>query len=383
MATALYGSPIGFMAAEDQANKTGLMQVQAEKLMGELATIPSEIRLRNAQAQKVELESRGVLAEQADANLMAQFEREAIAKRISQRVAATEGRDANVTDAETPGKSMSDPLVQLYQHMVDSGAPSRMLLPLADKVAKIQENEATTGANRALERTRQLEAEAKTADKIGSMAQTALASPEGYAQMRLLATQEGRNLPPAIRQILDSLPQDWNAAKRILKPIADNALSVKDARQLEMQKLKNDQDILTAKASEARARASATLASTRTTLVREQTTNLKKIGGEGTPTQIAASEALTASRLQEMRAKQLVESPYAPLDPSKAVPGRTYTFKDGRVARLVTASDGSPGWQLVPGSKPWKDIPQPRSAEEIRKDLRAVMGAGGGNDEED
>jgi len=382
MATALYGSPIGFMAAEDQANKTGLMQVQAEKLMGELAKIPSEIRLQNAQAQKVELESKGVLAEQADANLLAQFEREALAKRTSQRVAVTEGRDATVEDQETPGKSLSDPLVQLYQHMVDSGAPSRMLLPLADKVADIQSKEATAAANKALERTRQLEAEAKTADKIGSMAQTALASPEGYAQMRLLAAQEGRNLPPAIRQIIDSLPQDWNAAKRILKPIADNALSVKDARTLEMQKLKNDQDILTAKATEARARASAALAGTRTTLVKEQVKNLKKIGGEGTPTQIAASEALTASRLQEMRAKQLVESPYAPLDSSKAVPGKTYTFKDGRVARLVTAPDGSPGWQLVPGSKPWKDIPQPRSAEEIRKDLRAAMGVGGGGDED-
>jgi hypothetical protein len=357
--------------------------VQAERLMGELATIPSEIRLRNAQAQKAELESQGVLVEQADANLLAQFEREALAKRTSQWVAATEGRDATVEDQETPGKSMSDPLVQLYQHMVDSGAPSRMLLPLADKVADIQSKEATAAANKALERTRQLEAEAKVADKIGSMAQTALASPEGYAQMRLLAAQEGKNLPPAIKKIIDGLPQDWKAAQRILKPIADNALSVKDARTLEMQKLKNDQDILTAKATAARAQASATLAGVRTTLVREQTANLKKIGGEGTPTQIAASEALTASRLQEMRAKQLVESPYAPLDPSKIVPGKTYTSKDGRVARAVTNSDGSLGFQWIQGTKPWKDIPQPRSAEEIRKDLRAAMGASGGNDGED
>ena len=54
------------------------------------------------------------------------------------------------------------------------------------------------------------------------------------------------------------------------------------------------------------------------------------------------------------------------------------------MARLITRSDGTPGWDLVAGTKPWKNIPAPRTADEIRKDLRAGMaGVGGSADEED
>ena len=385
MATAMYGAPIGFIAQEEQANKTALLQLQAEETMGKLAEIPSSIRLRNAQAGNLEGQAAARDAESADLAAMDRFERELRAKRVSQQVALTQGRDANVQDLEASDPArVSDPMLELYNHMVEAGAPSRLTAPLAEKIAKVREDEASAMANEALARTRKLEEEAKLADRIGTMAQTAIASPEGYAQMRLLATQQGAKLPPGMKKIIDSLPQDWNAAKRMLAPIAANALSVKDQRELQLKEEKNKQDIATGKASEARARASAGLASVRTTLVKLQTTELRKLGGDGTPSQIASRELADASKLQEMRAKQLVQSPYAPIDPSKAVPGKTYTFKDGRVARLITRSDGTPGWDLVAGTKPWKDIPAPRTAEEIRKDLRAGMaGVGGSADEED
>ena len=385
MATAMYGAPIGFIAQEEQANKTALLQLQAEETMGKLAEIPSSNRLRNAQAANLEGQAAARDAEGADLAAMDRYEKEVRAKRVSQQVALTQGRDANVQDLEASDPArVSDPMLELYNHMVNSGAPSRLTAPLAEKIAKVREDEASAMANEALTRTRKLEEEAKLADRIGTMAQTALASPEGYAQMRLLATQQGAKLPPGIKKIIDGLPQDWNAAKRMLTPLALNALSVKDQKELALKEEKNKQDIATGKATEARALASAALAGVRTTLVKQQTTELRKLGGDGTPSQIASRELADASKLQEMRAKQLVQSPYAPIDPSKAVLGKTYTFKDGRVARLITRSDGTPGWDLVAGTKPWKDIPAPRTAEEIRKDLRAGMAAVGGSaDEED
>lgn len=385
MATAMYGAPIGFIAQEEQANKTALLQLQAEETMGKLAEIPSSIRLRNAQAANLEGQAAARGAESADLAAMDRFERELRAKKVSQQVAATQGRDATVQDLEASDPArVSDPMLELYNHMVESGAPSRLTAPLAEKIAKVQENESTAAYRAGQARVQQLEAESRLADQIGTMAQTALASPEGYAQMRLLATQRGAKLPPGIKKIIDGLPQDWNAAKRLLTPLALNALSVKDQKELALKEEKNKQDIATGKASEARARASAELAGVRTQLVKVQKDNLTKLGGEGTPSQIASRELADASKLQEMRAKQLVQSPYAPIDPSKAVPGKTYTFKDGRVARLITRSDGTPGWDLVAGTKPWKNIPAPRTADEIRKDLRAGMaGVGGSADEED
>jgi len=388
MATAMYGAPIGFIAQEEQANKTALLQLQAEETMGKLAEIPADIRLKNAQAANLEGQAAARGAEGADLAEMDRYEREvrmARALKVSRQVAADQGRDATIEDlnASDPAR-VSDPMLELYNHMVASGAPSRLTAPLAEKIAKVQENESTAAYRAGQARVQQLEAESRLADQIGTMAQTALASPEGYAQMRLLATQQGAKLPPGMKKIIDSLPQDWNAAKRMLTPLALNALSVKDQKELALKEEKNKQDIATGKASEARARASAGLASVRTTLVKLQTTELRKLGGDGTPSQIASRELADASKLQEMRAKQLVQSPYAPIDPSKAVPGKTYTFKDGRVARLITRSDGTPGWDLVAGTKPWKDIPAPRTAEEIRKDLRAGMaGVGGSADEED
>jgi len=386
MATAMYGAPIGFIAQEDQANKTALLQLQAEETMGKLAEIPSSIRLRNAQAANFEGQAAAREAEGADLAEMDRYEREVRAKRVSQQVALTQGRDANVQDLEASDPArVSDPMLELYNHMVESGAPSRMTAPLAEKIAKIQENESTAAYRAGQARVQQLEAEARLADQIGTMAQTALASPEGYAQMRLLATQQGAKLPPGIKKIVDGLPQDWNAAKRMLTPLALNALSVKDQKELALKEEKNKQDIATGKASEARARASAALAGVRTTLVKEQTTNLKKLGGEGTPAEVAAKETLLAVNRTKLEADRLKLHPRLPAEASKIVPGRTYTVADGRVARAVTTADGKVAFEVILPALP--KMPVPRTVEQIEKDqrrrLRMNSDAGGADEGDD
>lgn len=386
MATAMYGAPIGFSAQEDQANKTALLQLQAEETIGKLAEIPSSIRLRNAQAANFETQAAAREAEGADLEAMAGYERELRAKQLSKQVAATQGRDANVQDLEASDPArVSDPMLELYNHMVASGAPSRLTAPLAEKIAKVQENESTAAYRAGQARVQQLEAEARLADQIGTMAQTALASPEGYAQMRLLATQQGAKLPPGIKKIIDGLPQDWNAAKRILSPLALNALSVKDQKELALKEEKNKQDIATGKASEARARASAALAGVRTTLVKEQTTNLKKLGGEGTAQEVAAKETALAVNHTKLEAERLKLHPRLPADSSKITPGRTYTVADGRVARAVTTADGKVAFEVILPALP--KMPVPRTVEQIEKDqrrrLRANSDAGGADEGDD
>lgn len=386
MATAMYGAPVGFIAAEEQANKTALLQLRAEETMGKLAEIPSSIRLKNAQATNLEGQAAAKEAEADDLATMARYEAELRAKKISQQVALTQGRDATVKDLEAADPArVSDPLLELYNHMVASGAPARMTAPLAEKIAKIQENESTAAYRAAQAKVQQLEAEAKLADQIGSMAGAAMASPEGYAQMRFLAAQQGAKLPPEVKKILDSLPQDWTAAKRVLAPIAERALSVKDQKELAMKELKNKQDIATAKASEARANASANLASVRAGLVKVQKDNLVKLGGEGTAQQVAAKEADLAMKHTKLEAERLKLHPRLPADPSKIVPGRSYTIADGRVARAVTTADGKVAFEvLLPALKP---PPVARTVEEIEKDQRRRLrmnrdsGAGEGEDD--
>ena len=337
--------------------------------MGKLAEIPSSIRLKNAQAANFEGQAAAKEAEGADLEMMARYEAELRAKKVSQQVALTQGRDATVKDLEAADPArVSDPLLELYNHMVEAGAPSRMTAPLAEKIAKIQENESTAAYRAGQARVQQLEAEHRLADQIGTMAQTALASPEGYAQMRLLATQQGAKLPPGIKKIIDGLPQDWNAAKRMLTPLALNALSVKDQKELELKEAKNKQDIATAKASEARARASANLASVRAGLVKVQKDNLVKLGGEGTAQQVAAKEADLAMKHTKLEAERLKLHPRLPADVSKIIPGRSYTIADGRVARAVTTADGKVAFEvLLPALKP---PPVARTVEEIEKDQR-------------
>lgn len=389
MATAMYGAPIGFIAQEEQANKTALLQLQAEETMGKLAEIPSSIRLRNAQAANFEGQAAARDAEGADLAEMDRYEREvrmARALKVSRQVAADQGRDATIEDlnASDPAR-VSDPMLELYNHMVASGAPSRLTAPLAEKIAKVQENESTAAYRAGQARVQQLEAESRLADQIGTMAQTALASPEGYAQMRLLATQQGAKLPPGIKKIIDGLPQDWNAAKRMLTPLALNALSVKDQKELALKEEKNKQDIATAKASEARARASAGLASVRAVLVKEQTTNLKKLGGEGTPQEVAAKETSLAMNHTQLEAERLKMHPRLPADSSKITPGRTYTVADGRVARAVTTADGKVAFEVILPAIP--KVPIPRTVEQIEKDqrrrLRMNSDAGGADEGDD
>ena len=358
----MFGAPIGTMAAQTQeaANlKASLGHLQQ---IGELEQVPGKmayIRALTGQADAVAGEKR---QEASDLAQLAEYER------VAAQVAGAEGRDADVTDVRRARETTLTPLRRLYDVMVQKGAPSRMLLPLADKMAKIASSEGTAAFNEGRAVNEALESEQRVNEQIGSLAQVAIDSPQGYAQARLMAAQS--NLPPPIQQLFDSLPQDWKAGQAILRPLTIQALKLKDAMELKQKETKLKSDLATAETTRARNVASAAVANTRLGLVREQTNVLKKLGGEGAPTTQAATEALIEQRRLTNEAKQLALYPRAPVDPSKRKPGVFYTLPNGRVGRIVVGPDGGQAVELMPATKP------PRTADQIRTEQlrRARLG---------
>lgn len=370
----MFGAPIGILAAEDQANKTALTQVQAQRLLGELEQIPGEIALKKAQARNADalaLHHRTQAAdiilkrEEADAAAAEMAGWEAAARKAGQIIPATEGREATAEDVQRfrPG-SLSSPLEQLYKTMVEGGAPSKLTLPLAEKIAKIKSDEATASYRSGQANNQDLESQLRVANQIGSIAKAAYDTPEGYAQMRLLASQLGKDLPPGVKQIIDGLPQDWQAGRKALGPIITRALSVKDSLELGLKEEKAEQNKLLATSTIAKNNAAVATAKVQRDLIQERTTMLKKLGGEGTPAAEAATEALTAARLQALEAKQLAMHPAVPATASKVVPGKTYTLADKSVGRAVTGADGKIEFDII--QPPLKTRMQPRTPEEIR-----------------
>lgn len=368
----MFGAPIGLLAAEDQANKTAMTQVQAQRLLGELEQIPGEIALKKAQARSADasaLHHRTQAAdiilkrEEADAAAAEMAGWEAAARKAGQVIPATEGREATAGDVQRM-RSVSSPLEQLYKTMVEGGAPSKLTLPLAEKIAKIKSDEAMAGYRSGQAKNQDLESQLRVANQIGSIAKAAYDTPEGYAQMRLLASQLGKDLPPGVKQVIDGLPQDWQAGRKALGPIITRALGVKDSLEFGLKEEAAKQKKLLDASTIAKNAATAATAGVRRDLIKEQTTVLKKLGGEGTPAAEAATEALTASRLQALEAKQLTMHPAVPATASKVVPGKTYTLADKSVGRAVTGADGKIEFDII--QPPLRTRMQPRTPDEIR-----------------
>lgn len=375
---ALFGTPLGFLAAEEQANRTSLTQVNMQKLLGEIAQQPAETELRRAQARNQTAEAQKLEAAQADAAEMAGWE--SAARRAAGIVPATQGREATVEDVDLfrPG-SVANPLRKLHDFMVGSGAPTRFTLPLANKIADITEKESISAYRSGQAENEKLESEKRIAEMVGSQAQAAMSSPQGYAQMRMLATQMSGKLPPALKKIIDGLPQDWEAGKAVLAPIVERALQVKDARDLAIKEGAAATRDLLAATTQARNAASAELAKARLGLVNVQTKVLEKIGGEGTPSAVAASEASTEAKYQSILANQLKRAPMVPIDEkggfSKVTPGKEYTLPNGALVRAKVKEDGRIAFDELKAAPPKRAAP--RTADQVRKDQRRGMKAAG------
>lgn len=380
MATGLYGAPNGFIAAEDQANKIALTQVNAQKTLADIAQMPVQTDLMRAQAEHARALAGTAGAKTQDLAAMAQWE--AAAAKAGAVIPATQGREANVDDVQQfkPG-SVADPLRKLYDFMVQGGAPTRLTLPLAKEIASIAEKEAVSGYRGAQQSQIEQKMANANLEDIGMMVGMAMQSPEAYNQMRLLATQAGKKLPPDVKNFIDGLPQGFEEGKAALKQLQIRALSMKDQLALEQKERELEAKKKLDASTIARNAATASAATVRSGLVREQTSLLKKIGGDKTAEALSATETNTSLKYAELEAKQIKNHPLLPADRSNIRAGRTYTMADRSVARpLFDASGKLTGFEEI--SPPLPKRPPPRSADAIKKALR-MTGVDTPDDEED
>ena len=380
MATGMFGAPNGLIAAEHQANETANTQVLAQKTLADIEQMPVQTDLMRAQAEHARALAGTAGAKTQDLAAMAQWE--AAAAKAGVVIPATQGREANVDDVQQfkPG-SVADPLRKLYDFMVQGGAPTRLTLPLAEKIATITEKDAISGYRGAQQSQIEQKMANANLEDIGMMVGMAMQSPDAYNQMRLLATQAGQKLPPDVKRFIDGLPQGFEEGKAALKQLQIRALSMKDQLALEQKerelKAKKKLDASTI----ARNAATASAATVRSGLVREQTSLLKKVGGDKTAEALSAAETSTSLKYAELEAKQIKNHPLLPVDRSNIRAGRTYTMADRSVARpLFDASGKLTGFEEI--SPPLPKRPPPRSADAIRKALR-ITGVDTPDDEED
>lgn len=375
MAT-MFGAPLGTSAASLDAARDTQSTVQIMQALSEAAEAPINRRLKSAQAGHYEALAGAKRAENADAEALAGWEARA-RQRLVEGTPQAEGRSADVGDLQPRPRSNTEALQALYDTMEQGGAPTRMLASVAKQIADISKEETQAYFNYARAQNEELETGKRQADMLGSIVKAGMSSPQGYAQMRMMLAQQPGGVPPQLRGFFDALPPDWEQGKNLLAPLAQRALSVKDAIAVEQRERELRERALTEQTTRARNNASAAAATARTEGQRIKNKMLMKIGGQGTPEQVASQEALTEARMKKMEADQLKTSPYIPLEKSKISVGKTYTLKDGSVVRAVSVN-GDVAFDVLSG--PWKQRSGPRSAAEIREERRAAMADAGEED---
>ncbi len=385
MAT-MYGAPFGINAAEDQLNQnaeSALRQAKAQAELGQVAGIEAhraaQTRLAGAQAdEQLELAA-GHRATRADQAMMAQIEAQML---------ATKGRHATAEDLAKP-QDLAGHLESLYKFSVDAGLPNRLTAPIAKQAADIREKGAIGAFRTAQAGEIERKAQHSAAEEFGSVVQAAIESPQGYAQMRMLAAQNLDKLPPQLAQIVKNLPEDWRAAQKFLTPLATMSMKVKDRLAADDRAAKLAVDEEVAKSTIARNMASAGAAGARQVAIKTRTEAFVKNGGEGTPDAIAQKEQSWIAKEQKRRAERLVQYPRAPLDVSKMELGKRYTSADGWEGTVVRGPDGKLAFNGETPPPPKLGVP--RTAAQIRAGVKVSVpgrvgtgdGGAGDDDEED
>ncbi len=331
MTTEMFGAPYGISAAEDQINQNALSGLKAMHTLGEIQQQPVDMQLKQAHARYY-----GGLAQEAEAKArdlqtMQQLEAGVAAARL----AAAQGQTLTVED-RVPGtaaaqKSLADPLREDLAIMQKLGAPTRMQLPLVEKISQIAQHEAAAASSAATQQTQQVKAGVEKAKRISSFAQAALDTPEAYPQLKMQAAQEGFKV--------DALPPEWNA--KALTALRDSGIEA--AKMLQLKETASLDAAHKARwgASNAQSAAAVKLAGARTDLVKERLDVLKKTGGEGSPEVKAGREELRLSREALRKARDRKEFPPAPLDPAAREVGKNYTAANG--ARFMWTKDPASG----------------------------------------
>lgn len=317
----------GVSDAEVAQRPNYMQRLQAQEIMGRIAMQPAE--LRGAEARAAEHEANA--AEKMDV-----LRRNAVIRKLSE-AAPARGHVATMEDVEdvlterSPAKDMRD----LYEKGRAAGMSPMDLADVATKWSTLASQEATAKNARSNQQLHEGAAVAQRAVREGSLAMSALESPQAYATLRM-STPE-----------LNRLPQSFEAAKPFLEHLVNTARSVQVQEDQRRKAERTAQLAEAAEADKARRTAVAEKAAADAKAARIKAEHLEKTGGAGDPDAVAAKRASTRQKNAAAEKLELQVRPKVPV-PDARVLGEEYTWPDGRIVRWVIREDtGEPGFMVI------------------------------------
>jgi hypothetical protein len=336
----MFGAPAGISAAQDQMNQNLMTQVGAEEKLMKIAEGPAVImqklsEARHQQAQAMTAEQKAADAARTD-GIVKSF--------------AALGKIATVNDVKPPVDQTNPD--DYYARLLKYGQENDMPFEAQEKLATLVANQKEKGAIGAYRNSQAVQEDLKSkksrAEAIANYAQQALDNPEQYAQIRMLAANEG--LP------VDQLPQAFNAD--LMTRLRDRGLSLQkaaDAAEREAEHKRQE----AARSADAAARAAAKVKADREkadAAARERAT--RKTGGTGTAASDEA-KAAAAERARVATQKDLdLYYPVAPAEPKARKVGKIYRNSQNQFGIWL----GEGKWQAVP--QPRKGVSPPAGEDE-------------------
>ena len=375
----MFGTPIGEMAFQDQANQNALTSIKAAEELGKIAMQPSEISLRQAHAQEYLAKASKEAAETKTLNDMA----------LLGRLAAEQGK-VLPGDAATKQLNGTASKAEPFERAVTIGSAMGMdivaLSKLAHTAEQIRTGEASA-AHRLAQADEQKElATGHRAERVAGWAAAVQANPAMYPQ----ALQEAlADKDPVIRENAAKMPPTWTPRTAALverlrlqgikaKDQAD--LKIKDAREKAYEKV--------AAADVTARNATAKTAGMRYELLKDRHEMIKGLGGTASAETVASQQVTTEAKFRKMEADQYVTAPKVPADVSKIKQNAEYTNPaTGAIARAYKRPDGKWGFAEVKAGPAWWKRVGPKTVETIKQEranaLRVLRATGGKDDEED
>ena len=367
----LFGAPSGIIASDQNIRQNVLSGLAATETLGKIGMQPiqanemaARARLFGAEATEKETAAR---AQQSMLDLQAGFARDEAERRargqlVEQGKAA--GVDATVADIPQGGlvnQSQAAPLERFAQYARDHGAPPMLLEKTDAAIAGIREKEAIAAYRTAQAGEIQFKQQTQKFTQLGNIAGTASQSPQSY--MAVLSNPQMRAMLPP------NLTGNFATDKPILEAVMN--ASQDSIKRLNLEREMQDDRSKQARRSAASKKDDAIIsrAQAQTDLVRQRLDNLKKNGGESSPSVVKAREDLERHRQEVDAAKIRKEFPPVPLDPKARSFVQTYTAADGKtrfmwdkdpvtgqgVARRVTGPTAAKG--AAPAARPAAEEP--------------------------
>lgn len=343
----------GFSAGTVEASKNQLVNLQAQKTLGEIAAQPADLAYKQALTRDVteQAESRRAANAQAQALAALTGEFDSLQTRKAQQQLiegkAASGQQATIADLGEEGKPRSQMQRQIdFADFLDSkGVSPQVTAPIRDKIALGLQHEAAAAHNNAQAIQQKSLATIAKAEQLGQIAGTAAASPQAY--MAVLGD-------PANAKLLPKLSGNFEMDRPQLLAIRDMGMKTVERLKLEAKATEDKRTAALQASAIAKNNQAVTLSKAREAEVKAVTANIIKNGGEKSGAAKEAKDSASVARKARLDAQARKEFPPLVLDPTGRELGKTYTISGGRKARWeVNPATGKPGLNVLdlPGAK--------------------------------